>query len=100
MAQLHLPTPSNGPLYTAIAVELRHVRASIERLAEVLVGDEHFVTHYLDQFQEFDLLAQYADESASLLDRLAGGNDPDTAVGGVRLGVVQQRLRHALMQAA
>jgi hypothetical protein len=100
MAQLHTPIPSNGPLCAALAVELRHVRASIERLAEVLVADEHFITHYLEQFQEFDLLAQYTDESASLLDRLAGGHDPDAAVGGVRLGVVQQRLRHALMQAA
>ncbi len=100
MAQLHQSIPSNGPLYAALAVELRHVRASIERLAAMLVADEHFISHYLDQFQEFDLLAQYADESASLLDRLAGGNDPATAIGGVRLGVVQQRLHSALARAA
>lgn len=95
MAQPHSSAPI-GPLHAALAVELRHVRASIERLAETLVVDEHFTTHYLEQFQTFDLLAQYADESASLLDRLATGHDPHEAVAGVRLGMVQERLRTAM----
>jgi len=95
MAQPHSSSPI-GPLHAALAVELRHVRASIERLAETLVVDEHFTTHYLEQFQTFDLLAQYADESASLLDRLAIGHDPHEAVAGVRLGMVQERLRTAM----
>ncbi len=99
MAQPH-PSLPIGPLHAALAVELRHVRASIEQLAETLVVDEHFTTHYLEQFQTFDLLAQYADESASLLDRLAIGHDPHEAVAGVRLGMVQERLRTAMAGAA
>ncbi len=95
MAQPH-SSPPIGPLHAALAIELRHVRASIEQLAETLVVDEHFTTHYLEQFQTFDLLAQYADESASLLDRLAIGHDPHEAVAGVRLGMVQERLRTAM----
>lgn len=96
MAHPHLV----APLQAAIAAELRHVRVAIERLAEMLVGDEDFVNRYLEQFQAFDMLVQCTDESAALLDRLAVGRDPHDAVDSVRLGTVQQRLRVALAEAA
>jgi hypothetical protein len=92
--------PSSACLQAAIAVELRHIAALLNQLAEVLVGDEHFALHHIDQLQSFDLLVQYADENASVLDRLAQGADPHAAVARVRLTAIQDRLGAALAKAA
>jgi len=86
-------------LYAAIAVEIRDVRALIEHLAEVLVSDEQFAMTYMEELQTFDLVIQRADESADLLDRMAGGSKSIDAVNRVRLGVVQEKLRSALTAA-
>lgn len=87
-------------LHTAVAEELRHVRVLIEQLAELLVADEHFVDNYLDELQMFDLLAQYTDESAAVLDRLAKGAHSRDAIAPVKLGIVHERLHAALAKAA
>lgn len=84
-------------LQTAVADEIREVRRLLDELAELLIGDDHFATHYLEQLQVFDLLAQYADETAAVLDRLAAGVHPHAAVAPVRLGVVRERLAAALL---
>ena len=85
-----------APLWQALAQEMRVARELLEQLAGVLVNDERFVLDYIDQLQAFDLIAQHVDESAALLDRVAGGQSPDDAVGAVRLSVMQDRLRAAL----
>ena len=87
-------------LHTAVAGELRHIRAVLEQLAELLVADEHFVTNYVDQLQTFDLLIQCADESAAVLDRIAGGIASHEAIAPVRLSMVRDRLHAALAKAA
>jgi len=87
-------------LHAAIAEEMRHIRARIEQLAELLASDETFALKYMEQFQTFDMLIQCTDESAAVLDRLAEGVRSHEAVAGVRLEAVQQRLRSALAQAA
>jgi len=83
-------------LQAAIAGELRQLRRDLETLAETLVCDPHFAGSYLDQLQAFDLLGQFAEESAGVLERLADGADADAAVAGVRVGVVQARLSAAI----
>lgn len=88
--------PFSAVLHSVIAREIREIREKLEGLAEVLVGDEHFVTSYLEQLQAFDYLIQHADECVNLLERIAGGEDSLTAINHVRLGAVQQRLRQAL----
>jgi len=93
MAQLDTST---NALQAALAGELRRVRIELEKLAEVLVGDVHFATTYLDQLQVFDFLGQCADESAAVLDRLATGVAPEAAVTQVRLDVMVDRLRSAM----
>jgi hypothetical protein len=86
-------------LHSAVAEEMRHVRGLIEQLAELLVSDEHFVANYLEQLQMFDLLIQCTDESAAVLDRLAGGAHSHDAIAPVRLSQVHDRLHAALRQA-
>ena len=93
MAHLDHLTPT---LHAAVAEEIRHVRARLEQLAELLVGDEHFATNYLDQLQVFDLLIQCSDESAAVLDRMAQGARSHEAIAPVRLNLIQDRLRAAL----
>ena len=88
-----------SPLYAAIATELRDVRQLIEHLADVLVSDEKFAMTYLEELQTFDLVIQRADESADLLDRMANGARSLDALSRVRLGVVQDKLRTALLAA-
>ncbi|EIZ78704.1 hypothetical protein WSK_2752 [Novosphingobium sp. Rr 2-17] len=83
-------------LYAAIATEIREVRMLIEHLADTLVSDEAFAMAYIEQLQTFDLVIQRADESADLLDRMAGGSKSLDAVSKVRLGIVQDKLRSAL----
>jgi hypothetical protein len=83
-------------LCTAVAAEIRGLRAELEKLAGLLVCDEHFVSDYIDQFQAFDHMAQTADESASVLERLAEGQAPAEAVARVRLTEIQQRLSAAI----
>ncbi|MAW98820.1 MAG: hypothetical protein CMN72_16480 [Sphingomonas sp.] len=85
-------------LHNAIAEELRHARLMIEELAALLITDEHFVMRYVDKLQTFDLLAQYAEENAAILERLANGLPSQEAIAPVRLSVVQDRLRAALAQ--
>jgi len=88
--------PFSGVLHAVMAGEIREMRDKLEALAEVLVGDEHFAASYLEQLQTFDYLIQHADECVNLLERIAGGEDSLTAIGHVRLGAVQDRLRAAL----
>lgn len=88
--------PYSGALHTVIAGEIREMRDMLEKLAEVLVSDEHFAASYLEQLQSFDYLIQHADECVGLLERIAGGEDSLSAIGHVRLGAVQDRLRTAL----
>ena len=87
---------SEAALCAAVAEEIRGVKTLVERLADLLVHDPRFTTDYLDQFQQFDLIVQQADESASLLDRLAQGQGADAAIAAVRLTAVQDRLRAAV----
>ena len=86
-------------LYAAIATELRDVRVLIEQLADVLVADESFAMAYMEELQTFDMVIQRADESADLLDRMANGSKSLDAVGQVRLGIVQDKLRSAIAAA-
>lgn len=83
-------------LYAAIATEIRDVRVLIEALAETLVSDEAFALNYMEQLQTFDLVIQRADESADLIDRIAGGSPSHEALDKVRLSFVQDKLRSAL----
>ena len=89
----------NASLQAALAVELRDLRLLIEEIADVLVGDEILALTYIEQFQGFDLIIQRAEESARLLDSIAGGTCPRDAVEQVRLSAVQNRLRAALRAA-
>ena len=88
--------PFSGVLHAVMAGELREMRDKLEALADVLVRDEHFAACYLEHLQTFDYLIQHADECVNLLDRIAGGEDSLSAIGHVRLGAVQDRLRTAL----
>ncbi|HEY0043810.1 MAG TPA: hypothetical protein VGB62_04590 [Allosphingosinicella sp.] len=87
-------------LKAALAEEIRTVRRMIEEIAEVIVSDERFAMDHLEQLQALDLAIQHADESADLLARMSAGGCPHEAVGAVRLGAVQDRLRAALKKAA
>jgi len=87
-------------LQCAVADELRHVRVQLEQLAELLIADDQFASRYLEQLQTFDLLIQCTDESAAVLDRMAGGAHSHDAIEPVRLSEVQDRLRTALRKAA
>lgn len=91
--------PWSHALHAVMAGELREIREKLEALAEVLVCDEHFAAHYLEQLQSFDYLVQHADECANLLTRVADGETAHDAIGHVRLGAVQERLRLALKAA-
>lgn len=82
-------------LQSGVAEEIRHVARLLEELAETLVGDAHFLTHFVEKLQTFDLVIQCADESARVLDQMAAGVQPAEAIASVRLGVVQDRLRVA-----
>jgi hypothetical protein len=88
-----------SPLIAAIAAELRDVRALIETLADVLVSDERFAMTYMEELQTFDLVIQRAGESADLLDWVAKGAPSSEAIDGVRLSMVQSKLRSALAAA-
>ncbi|MBN8811240.1 MULTISPECIES: hypothetical protein [Sphingomonas] len=88
--------PFSATLHNVIAGEIREMRAKLEALAEVLVGDAHFASSYLEQLQDFDYLIQHADECVNLLERIARGEDSLSAIGHIRLGAVQQRMRDAL----
>jgi hypothetical protein len=94
------PLPGFDPfadaLHSVIAGELREMRDRLEKLAEVLVADEQFAHAHIEQLQAFDYLIQHADECAGLLERVVEGQDTLSAIGGVRLAEVQQRLRDAL----
>lgn len=88
--------PFASILHAVMAREIREIREKLEGLAELLAGDAYFAEKFLEQFQTFDYLAQHADECANLLDRIAAGEDSMEAIGHVRLGAVQERLRIAL----
>ncbi|MBA16095.1 MAG: hypothetical protein CMN73_07040 [Sphingomonas sp.] len=88
--------PYSRVLHSVLAKEIIEIREKLEALAEVLVCDEHFATNYLGQLQTFDYLIQHADECAGLMTRIADGEDSLEAIGYVRLGAVQDRLRRAL----
>lgn len=94
------PLPGYDPyscvLHAVIAKEIREVIEKIESLAGVMVADEHFTSHYMEQLQDFDYLVQHAEECANLLDRIAQGEQSLAAISQVRLGAVQERLRAAL----
>ena len=90
--------PFSGALHSVMAKEIREIREKLEALAEVLVGDAHFAAAYLEQLQSFDYLIQHADECADLLERIADGQESREAIGHVRLGAVQDRLRAALKE--
>lgn len=92
--------PLAPALHAAVAEEMRLAAALLGRLADTLAGDEHVAGRHLDQLQTFDLVIQCAEESAAVLDRLARGARPHDAIAPVRLTAVQDRLRHALAQAA
>lgn len=88
--------PYSGALHSVMAGELREIRDTLERLAEVLVADEAFAQAHIEQLQSFDYLIQHSDECANLLERIAGGEDSLSAISHVRLAEVQERLRDAL----
>lgn len=89
-------TTSPQLLCGAVAAELRGVARLIESLAELLVADEQLALRHLDRLQGFDLAAQSAAQSAEVLEHLARGGCPETAVEAVRLEQVQDRLRSAI----
>lgn len=91
--------PSTKALHNGLATELRRIRVELEHLAELLVGDPHFIANYLDQLQLFDFLGQCTDETAAVLDRLAEGVDATTAIALVRLDVMVDRLRENMAAA-
>jgi hypothetical protein len=82
-------------LHAAVADELRHMGTILTALAARLVDDAHFVDHYLEELQSFDLLIQCAEESAAVLERVADGVHAHEAVALIRLTGVQERLRAA-----
>ena len=86
----------SGALHSVMAGELREMGAMLERLAEVLICDEHVAATYLEQLQSFDYLIQHADECANLLERIAAGENSLTAIGHIRLTEVQDRVRAAI----
>lgn len=88
--------PYSAALHSVMAGELREIRDTLERLAEVLVADERFAHAHIEQLQSFDYLIQHSDECANLLERIANGEDSLSAIGHVRLAEVQGRLREAL----
>jgi hypothetical protein len=83
-------------LCAAVADEIRDIQALIESLADVLASDEYLACNYLEQLQTFDLLVQRSQEAAELLDGVTKGASTLEAVEGVRLNVVQDRIRTAL----
>lgn len=95
-----VPMPGYDPfsslLHTVIAKEIREMRDKLEGLSMELVEDEYFATNFLEQLQTFDYLIQHAEECVNLLDRIAAGENSLEAIGHVRLGAVQERLRIAL----
>ena len=91
--------PQIANLKSALAEEIRDVRRMIEEVADILVSDEQLAATYLEQLQAFDMIVQRAEESATLLDRLAAGSKPAEAVKEVRLSVLQDRLEAALKAA-
>jgi hypothetical protein len=88
--------PYSGALHAVMAGELREMGAMLERLAEVLISDEHIAATYLEQLQSFDYLIQHADECANLMERIAAGEDTLTAICHIRLAEVQDRVRAAI----
>jgi len=86
-------------LKAAVATELREVRDLMGEIADTLSADHRLAMAYTEQLQAFDLAMQRAEESADLLDRIAGGSSPQDAVDAVRLNIVQDRLRAALKAA-
>lgn len=80
----------------ALAEELRDTSAQVEQLAATLTMDEEWVTRFMVQLQNFDLIAQRIGESASLLDQLASGSSAKDAVDTVRLERMAERLRGAM----
>lgn len=88
--------PSVYPLCTAIANELRDMRHQLETLAERLCVDETFAARHVESLQLFDALAQQADESAVLLDRLSDGMKSAEAIALIKLDLLQRRLGEAL----
>ena len=93
------PDPLVRKLKVALAEELREVRRLMEQIANTLTADEGLALAHIEQLQAFDLVIQRAEESAALLDRMAGGSHPLEAIEGVRLTVVQDRLFAALKAA-
>ena len=83
----------------ALAAEIRDVRVLIDALADVLTADEYLAVNYTEQLQAFDLLAQRAQESADLLERIAAGMRGHDAIEHVRLELMQARLRDVLKAA-
>lgn len=86
-------------VYAAIAGEIRTMAQIVEQIADALVCSEQLGNDHIRQFQNFDLVVQYAHENAALLDRLAQGTNTDEAIGSVRLTAMQNRLRANLAQA-
>lgn len=87
---------STEVLCGAVAAELRMIARLVESLAETLLADEQFLLRHLSALQGFDLVTQCASESATLLDRVAGGDCPKAAIAEVRLEEIQARLRRAV----
>ena len=83
-----------------MANEWREMRHHLEHLAASLCVDEQFAARYIESLQLFDALAQQADESAVMLDRLSEGMCSSDALSLVRLDMMQQRLRDALGEAS
>lgn len=79
-----------------MANEWREMRHQLENLAASLCTDAAFAERHVESLQLFDALAQQADESAVLLDRLSGGMHSNEALSLVRLDMMQQRLGAAL----
>ncbi len=88
--------PSVYPLCHAMAAEWREMRHHLENLAASLCVDADFACRHVESLQLFDALAQQADESAMLLDRLSDGMRSNQALSLVRLDIMQQRLKNHL----
>jgi len=94
----HLDYHASPPI-AAIAAQFRDVSARIKTRADVLVLDESLAISYMGVLQTFDLVIQRDDESADLLDQVARGPRSKQSIDGVRLSMVENKLRSALAAA-
>lgn len=84
---------------SALVTELRHMRAELSALGDLLAADESVVERHIVELQRFDGLVQGMEEMASALESLAAGAETKAIIECIRLDAVQARISRALMAA-